>query len=75
MVLEAFKFMILGMGIVFLFLILMIILLNLQAKFIAHFFKPESKKADNFSTIKDINQEKTAAIVATAIQQHLKNKG
>ena len=71
---EAFKFMALGMGIVFLFLIVMIYALKLQAKLIGKYFpqknitplKPAVKASDNTA--------KMAAIVA-AVQHHKNLKG
>ena len=75
MVFEALKFMMLGMGIVFLFLILMIVLLTVQAKIIKKFF-PE-KEIVNTKTSPNINanNKKTIAIISSAINQHIKNKG
>lgn len=74
MVFEALKFMILGMGIVFLFLILMIILLTLQAKIIRTFFKEEIITA-KIPAKSSSNNKKTAAIISSAISQHIKDKG
>ena len=76
---EALKFMVLGMGIVYLFLIIMIYALKVQASLIAKFF-PEQEtpvakpaptpKADETAS----NSQKIAAIVA-AIQHHNNLKG
>jgi oxaloacetate decarboxylase gamma subunit len=74
MVFEALKFMVLGMGIVFLFLILMIALLTLQAKIIKTFFKEEEKE-EHINTKISPNDKKTIAIISSAINQHMKNKG
>ena len=74
---EALKFMALGMGIVFLFLVIMIFTLKLQAKLIAKFFKEEVKKPDNVkhlqANVSDDSQI-TAAITA-AIIHHNNTKG
>ncbi|PLY06623.1 MAG: sodium pump decarboxylase subunit gamma [Arcobacter sp.] len=71
---EAFKFMALGMGIVFLFLVVMIYALKLQAKLIGKYF-PEKKIAPAKSTVKvSDNTAKMAAIVA-AVQHHKNLKG
>ena len=74
---EAFKFMTLGMGIVFTFLTVMIFALKLQAKLIAKFFKEEVKQPDNSkhlqANVTDDSQI-TAAITA-AIIHHNNAKG
>ena len=75
MVFEALKFMILGMGIVFLFLILMIVLLTLQAKIIRTFFKEEEIINAKVPVKSSSNNKKTAAIISSAISQHIKDKG
>jgi oxaloacetate decarboxylase gamma subunit len=64
---EGLKFMTLGMGTVFIFLILMIIILNLQAYVINKFF-PHTEiphKRDDSTSHKDLDEEKrvVAAIV------------
>lgn len=73
---EALKFMALGMGIVFSFLIVMIYALKLQAKLIGKYF-PE-KKIDTSkkpqSTMASNQTAKMAAIVA-AVQHHKNLKG
>ncbi len=64
---EGFKFMILGMGTVFLFLILMIFVLNLQAKIIQKFF-PQTNiphKKDDSSSKKDLDEEKRVVAAIT----------
>jgi len=66
-VLEGFKFMALGMGTVFSFLILMIGAMNIQS-YIIHKFFPEPVPTSDSSTGKK-NSAKIAAISA-AIQHH-----
>jgi oxaloacetate decarboxylase gamma subunit len=76
---ESFKFMALGMGIVFLFLIVMIFALKLQAYLIAKFFRNETK-IDNTTKLQSsqhISNDKsviTAAITA-AIIHHNNTRG
>ena len=74
---EAFKFMALGMGIVFLFLTVMIFALKLQAKLIAKYF-PEKPK-DITSTWKpnatNEDEKNTIAAITAAIIHHNNNKG
>ena len=75
---EAFKFMALGMGIVFLFLTVMIFALKLQAKLIAKFFPEEVKKSDNSKHLQaNVNNEDqvTAAITAAIIHHNTNTKG
>ncbi len=73
---EAMKFMVLGMGIVFLFLIVMVYVLKIQAKLIGKYFPekrvkpPKLKVATNASN----NTAKIAAIVV-AVQHHKNLKG
>ena len=71
---EALKFMVLGMGIVFVFLIVMINALKIQARIIGRIF-PEKETATKTITKTTNNQTaKIAAIVAT-IQHHKNLKG
>jgi len=74
---EAFKFMALGMGIVFSFLGVMILVLKLQAKLIAKFFKEEEKSnttQHRKSSVQQDDSNITAAITA-AIIHHNNTKG
>lgn len=76
---EALKFMVLGMGIVFVFLIIMINALKVQASLIAKFFpENETPAAKPTATPKaqesSDNSKKIAAIVA-AVQHHNNLKG
>lgn len=75
---EALKFMALGMGIVFLFLIVMVYALKLQAKIIAKYFSKEEKpkvvKPITTGKTKTNESAKIAAIVA-AVQHHKNLKG
>ena len=75
---EAFKFMALGMGIVFLFLTIMIFVLKLQAFLIAKFFPEKEKekvcswKPENTVSIDDKN---TTAAITAAIIHYNNQKG
>jgi len=73
LVFEGFKFMILGMGTVFAFLILMIIAMNLQA-YIIHKFFPEPAPAAPGATANKSNQNAKIAAISAAIQHHNKQK-
>jgi len=68
---ESFKFMALGMTVVFTFLILLIIVVNVQAKLIAKFF-PE-KAVDTAGKNGSDDAHHVAAIIA-AVTEFRKNK-
>jgi len=72
---EGVKFMILGMGTVFVFLIVMIGVLNLQAKIVGKYF-PQTNiphKRDDSASKKDVNEEKrVVAAVVGAISAYKK---
>ncbi|WP_419764775.1 MAG: OadG family protein [Arcobacter sp.] len=78
LVMEAFKFMVLGMGIVFSFLIIMVFALKAQAALIGKFF-PEK---DNIKTAKKVQPSvatsdtaKKIAAISAVIQHHNNQKG
>jgi len=71
LLLESVKFMILGMAVVFTFLVLLVIVVNIQAKLIAKFF-PEKAPAPSEATPKT-DDAHVAAIVA-AVTDFRKNK-
>ncbi|WP_375723791.1 OadG family protein [Arcobacter sp. KX21116] len=79
LVMEALKFMVLGMGIVFSFLIIMVLALKAQAGLIKKYFpekeniKPARKVQPSVAT-SDNTAKKIAAITA-AIQHHNNQKG
>ena len=72
MVAESFKYMILGMGIVFLFLYTMVLVLQYQAKLIAKYF-PEKPAEPAGEKSSGLDKKKVAAVIA-AIEYH-KNHG
>ncbi len=76
---EALKFMALGMGIVFIFLITMIFVLKLQAKLIAKFFpdkpKEESAQWKPQAATEVADDKDTIAAITAAIIHHNNNKG
>ena len=76
MITEAFKFMILGMGTVFLFLIIMVFSLKLQSFLVA---KYSQKRENNSNTISDKVNDDTdlqhAAIISAVIDHHNKANG
>ncbi|CAA6821239.1 MAG: Oxaloacetate decarboxylase gamma chain [uncultured Sulfurovum sp.] len=74
-VVEAFKFMLLGMGVVFLFLIILVKVVEIQAKLIAKYFPEDTSKipAAKAGKIADEEQQKVAAIIA-AVTEFRNNK-
>lgn len=72
LLLESLKFMILGMAVVFTFLVLLVIVVNIQAKLIAKFF-PEKAPVSPEATPNSNDAKHVAAIVA-AVTEFRKNK-
>ena len=75
-VVEALKFMVLGMGVVFMFLYILVVLVKVQASLIAKYFPENTPKAPatpvGHTTDEDENR-RVAAIVA-AVSEFCKNK-
>ncbi len=69
LIVEGFKFMGLGMGTVFIFLIIMIGSMNLMSIFIHKFF-PESKPEINPSVAPKKDNKKVIAAITAAISHH-----
>lgn len=74
---EALKFMVLGMGIVFIFLIVLVFVLKLQAKLIEKFFPEEDEKVSKEwkpqTTQKTDDKDTIAAITAAIIHHNNQN--
>jgi oxaloacetate decarboxylase gamma subunit len=72
---EAFKFMILGMGVVFIFLIVLVLFIKLQAFIINKYFPETTPKLSVLpvATTSDDEQQTVAAIIA-AVSEFRKNK-
>lgn len=77
LVAEAFKFMILGMGIVFSFLTIMIFALKAQAALISKYFPEKENKSTQKmqTTVSASNTAKKIAAITAAIQHHNNLKG
>ncbi len=69
LVTEALKFMMLGMGVVFTFLIIMIFVLKAQKVLLTRFFPEKEKNTKPKKALATNNTAKVAAIVA-AVQHH-----
>jgi oxaloacetate decarboxylase (Na+ extruding) subunit gamma len=75
LVAEGLKFMALGMGTVFSFLVIMIVFMILQAKIIQRFFPEPSQaaQAPSAAQTQQSKNNKVAAIVAAIIEDKKKN--
>ena len=67
LILESVKFMVLGMTVVFTFLIILIVVVNLQAKIIAKFF-PEKAPAAPAASANTDEAHHVAAIIAAVTE-------
>lgn len=67
---EALKFMVLGMGVVFLFLFILVKVVELQAKLIAKYFPENTPKnpATQAGNSADEEQQRVAAIIAAVTE-------
>ena len=71
LVLEGFKFMGLGMATVFLFLIIMIIMMNVMSAIVHKFFpEPQANLESATSTENNKNNKKIIAAITAAIAHH-----
>lgn len=68
LVLEGIKFMILGMGTVFAFLIIMILCMNMMSRIIQRFFPEPQASAETSSSQQD--KKKIVAAITAAIKYH-----
>lgn len=73
-IIEALKFMVLGMGVVFSFLIILIFVLKGQASLLNKYFPAEEKISKRVGPKVATSSKKVAAIVA-AVQHHKNLKG
>ena len=69
LIVEGFKFMALGMGTVFMFLIVLIFMMNAMSKIVNKFFpEPQAANLEPASTQKD--NKKIIAAITAAISHH-----
>ena len=69
---EALKFMLLGMGTVFVFLIIMIVAMNLQSAFVHKFLPDDPKEPDVIVAAPMDKKNKVAAIIAAILKRQAK---
>lgn len=72
LVTEAFKFMLLGMGTVFVFIIIMIVAMKLQAAFVQTFLPDDPKEPDVVVSVLPDKKNKVAAIIAAILRRQEK---
>jgi oxaloacetate decarboxylase gamma subunit len=70
LVLEGFKFMGLGMSTVFLFLIVMIIMMNIMSTVIHKLFPEPKANLESATSTKNNNNKKIIAAITAAISHH-----
>lgn len=70
--LEGFKFMALGMGTVFIFLIILIIVMNVMSKIIHTFFPEPQSKASTSVVEPQTDKKKVVAAISAAVMHHRK---
>lgn len=71
LVVEGFKFMVLGMGIVFLFLVLLIIAMNVLSKIVQRYFpEPKAAPAPSAKQASGADKLKKVAAIAAALHHH-----
>jgi oxaloacetate decarboxylase gamma subunit len=70
LILEGFKFMALGMGTVFLFLIILIVLMNIMSKVLHRFFPEPSAASLEPQTQNQKDNKKIIAAISAAISHH-----
>ena len=73
LVAEGFKFMVLGMGIVFVFLIVMIAVINVMSKIIHRFF-PEPDPTQAPVVVDGSEKKKVVAAIVAAIMEDKKSQ-
>jgi len=72
---EAFKFMVLGMGIVFIFLVILIQVIKWQAVIIGKYFPDKLPvKSSPTSTVSSDDEQARVAAVIAAVTEFRKNK-
>lgn len=70
---ESIKFMILGMGVVFLFLVILVQVVKIQGKIIAKYFPDKEPPAAPAASTESDESARVAAIIA-AVTEFRKNK-
>jgi len=70
LVIEGLKFMVLGMGTVFLFLIIMIVSMNAMSGIIHKFFPEPQARVDATASPKKEDNKKIVAAITAAIAYH-----
>ena len=66
---EGLKIMLLGMGTVFMFLVVMIVMMNIMSTVVHRFF-PEPNDVENNTSPAQVNTAKKVAAITAAIMHH-----
>ena len=74
MLAESVKFMILGMGVVFFFLIVLVQVMKIQGKIIAKYFPDEEPSASAPAPSTDTDESSRVAAIIAAVTEFRKNK-
>ncbi len=72
---ESIKFMILGMGIVFVFLYILVLLMRLQAWVIARYFPEEAARSGEVSPAADEDERARVAAIVAAVAEYRRSGG
>jgi len=73
-VMEALKFMVLGMGVVFLFLFILVKVVELQAKLIAKYFPENTPKISTIPAVDAEEENRRVAAIIAAVTEFRNNK-
>ena len=75
LIVESLKFLVLGMSTVFMFLVLLVFVLTIQAKIMMKFFPPKEERVSVGNSISELSQKDNftvVAAIAASIQAHKK---
>jgi len=72
LILEGIKFMFLGMGTVFVFLIVMIACMNIMSSIINRYFPEPQSSVDGATATTQVDNKKIVAAITAAITHHRK---
>jgi len=70
LIIEGVKFMFLGMGTVFVFLVVMIACMNIMSSIINRYFPEPQSSADGITSNAQVNNKKIVAAITAAITHH-----
>lgn len=74
LIMEGFKFMVLGMGMVYIFLFLLVQVINWQKIIVDYFIKPQAVPAVVPNSIATNNEDEIVVAIMSAVQMHCERK-